>query len=333
MPTTIIGVDYSGAQADNNTWIARGLLNDDGVLRLDNAWPIPRAQLSTELLINTAAPAVAAMDFPFGVPRAFAARLCGDLKPAVMPDVWQAIAYDDNIDIDIADDDDIDIDIADGIADAGMTQAEFIAARDQFVADYKNPEQAGVVPLPADTLYCCSGEPHRAGDAKHLSAPFSPLHITRRLNMPPMTYHGIQMLRRLHSKNPHGRWYVPPMAPTAQPEHTVTLLETMPGAFLQVCGLPSIRYKARSAKAQALRRNILDGLPTRTGWPALDLTAVRNNCLANDDCLDAVVAFVCAASWARCQAHFHHPAPDELAAAQLEGWIYIPKSVCAHLAA
>ena len=328
MPTTtIIGVDYSGAQENRgiNTWIAQGVLTDGGALRLDNAWPIPRAQLFTELLINTAAPAVAAMDFPFGVPRAFAARLCGDLKPAVMPDVWQAIADDDDVDIDIADDDDIDIDIA----DAGMTQAEFIAARDQFVADYKNPERSGVVPLPADTLYCCSGEPHRAGDAKYLSGPFSPLHNVNPI-MPQMTYHGISMLRRLHSYNRDGNWYVPPMAPTAQPEHTVTLLETMPGAFLQVCGLPSIKYKARSAKAQALRRNILDGLPTRTGWPALDLTAVRKNCLANDDCLDAVVAFVCAASWARCQAHFHHPADDELAAAQLEGWIYIPKAACAY---
>ena len=320
MPT-IIGVDYSGAQADNKTWIARGLLNDDGVLRLDNAWRIPRAQLFTELLNNTAAPAVAAMDFPFGVPRAFAARLCGDPKPAVMPDVWKVIADDD--DIDITDDDGIDI------ANAGMTQAEFIATRNQFVADYGNLERSGCVPLPADTLHCCSGEPHRAGDAKYLSAPFSPLHNANP-SMPQMTYHGIQMLQRLYRYNIDGDWYVPPMELTAQPEQTVTLLETMPGAFLQVCGLPSRGYKAKSAKAQALRRNILDGLPNRTGWPALDLTAVRDDCLANDDCLDAVVAFVCAASWARCQAHFHHPTPDELAAARLEGWIYIPKAACAY---
>ena len=310
MPTTIIGVDYSGAIERGNrskTWIAQGQLTDDGELELcldDNPRRIRRAQLC-ELLANTAAPAVAAMDFPFGVPRAFATRLCGDLKPAVMPDVWQAIA------------------------DAGMTQAEFIAARDRFVAYYTNPERAGVVPLPADTLYCCSGEPHRAGDAKYLSGPFSTLHNANP-SMPQMTYHGIQMLQRLYNHNPDGHWCVPPMEPTAQPEHTVTLLETMPGAFLQVCGLPSRGYKAKSAKAQALRHNILDGLPTRTGWPALDLTAVRNNCLANDDCLDAVVAFVCAASWARCQAHFHHPAADELADAQLEGWIYIPKAACAY---
>lgn len=299
MPTTtIIGVDYSGAQADNKTWIARGRLKDGGALRLDNAWCIPRAQLC-ELLANTAAPAVAAMDFPFGVPTSFATRLCKARQPAAMPEVWRAVA--------------------------DVSLEEFIETRNRFVADHRGTHPDSV------TLHCCNGEPHRAGDAKYLSSPFSTLHNANP-SMPQMTYHGIQMLQRLYNHNPDGRWYVPPMAPTAQPEHTVTLLETMPGAFLQVCGLPSRGYKAKSAKAQALRRNILDGLPNRTGWPALDLTAVRNNCLANDDCLDAVVAFVCAASWARCQAHFHHPTAAELAAAQLEGWIYIPKSVCAHLA-
>lgn len=313
MPTTIIGVDYSGAQRESKTWIAQGQLTDDGELYLnvnphDKPRCISRAKLY-ELLLDTTAPAVAAMDFPFGVPVSFATKLCDGREPAAMPEVWQAVA--------------------------NMTWDEFINNRDQFVANHRSLQCAGASPLLPGTLYCCNGDPHRAGDAKHLSAPVSPLHIAGHLNMPPMTYHGIRMLQHLHDKNPHGRRYVPPMKPTAQPEQTVTLLETMPGAFLQVCGLPSRGYKSddNKDKARALRRNILDGLPTRTGWPALDLTAVRNNCLANDDCLDAVVAFVCAASWARCQAHFHHPTPDELADARLEGWIYIPKSVCAHLAA
>ena len=295
--TTIIGVDFSGAKAENKTWIAQGTLTEDGVLTMDYARHITRADLC-ELLAGISPPAVAGMDFPFGVPAAFADRLSPDRKPTTMPEVWQSIAK--------------------------MTPDEFVAAGHQFVADYRNPHHAGIAPLPANTLYCHDGEPQRAGDAKYLSGPYSPLHSAAP-SMPQMTYHGTQLLQRLHNETPSGRWHVPPMEPTAPPERTVTLLELMPGAFLQVCGLPARRYKGKSSSNLMLRGNILDRLPARTGWLELDLSGVRGNCLANDDCLDAVVAAVCAASWARCQGHFHHPTPDEYADAQLEGWIYIPK--------
>ena len=303
--TTIIGVDFSGAKRENKTWIACGKLSVDGTLQLNGTENVSRAKLC-ELLANTPAPAVAAMDFPFGVPKAFAARLCAGHDPSSMSDAWQAIA--------------------------NMSQECFIADRNRFVDDYKDPQHSGVAPLPAGTLYCCSGEPQRAGDAKYLSGPFSPLHsvITP---MMPMTYHGTSLLQCLHSKTASGRWHVPPMEATAPPEHTVTFLETMPGIFLQICGLPSKRYKGTSISNRTMRGNILDGLPTRSGWPDIDLSSVRDKCLQNDDCLDAVVAFVCAASWARCQDHFHHPTDDELADARLEGWIYVPKSICTHRSA
>ena len=303
--TTIIGVDFSGAKADNKTWIAWGSLPVDGALQLNGAENISRAKLY-ELLENIPAPAVAAMDFPFGVPKSFAARLCAGHAPTSMSDAWQAIA--------------------------NMSQEYFIAARNQFVADYKDAPGSGVAPLPVRTLYCCSGEPQRVGDAKYLSGPFSPLHNATP-SMPPMTYHGARLLQSWHNKTASGRWHVPPMEATASPEHTVTLLETMPGAFLQICGLPSRRYKGTSISNRMMRGNILEGLPPRSGWSDLDLSVVRANCIRNDDCLDAVVAFVCAASWARCQDHFHHPTDDELADARLEGWIYVPKSICTHRSA
>ncbi|MCY3639110.1 MAG: DUF429 domain-containing protein, partial [Chloroflexi bacterium] len=53
--------------------------------------------------------------------------------------------------------------------------------------------------------------------------------------------------------------------------------------------------------------------------------AMRMGCLANDDCLDAVVAAVAAARWAQDAAKFRQPDADELPAARLEGWIYVPK--------
>ena len=300
--TTIIGVDFSGAEREGKTWIARGVLTEDGTLQLKDAWRIKRECLY-ELLVNVTAPAVAAMDFPFGVPVAFATQLRGSHEPAAMPEVWQSIA--------------------------DMRQADFIAACNQFVKDHREPHSAADFPWPAGTTYCHLGEPLRTGDAKYISVAFSTLHSARP-SMLQMTYHGISLLKRWHDVCNANRWRVPPLNSDVPDSDAVTLMETMPGAFLQVCGLPSSKYKNNSCKSRTLRNNILDGLPTRSGWPDLDLSSVRAKCLQNDDCLDAVVAFVCAASWARCQDHFHHPIADELADARLEGWIYVPKSICTH---
>ena len=35
--TTIIGIDYSGAKSDLNTWVAQGRLTSDGALVFDSA--------------------------------------------------------------------------------------------------------------------------------------------------------------------------------------------------------------------------------------------------------------------------------------------------------
>ena len=66
----IFGVDFSGARSDQNTWLAQGVLDEAG-LTLTFCRPVPRAEL-TQMLAETSGPAVAALDFPFGVPESFA---------------------------------------------------------------------------------------------------------------------------------------------------------------------------------------------------------------------------------------------------------------------
>ena len=110
--TTIIGVDFSGARSDRNTWLTQGKLIDDCALLLDGARPIRRADLY-DLLFTVSTPAVAALDFPFGVPSLFARFLSSQRPPSAMPALWRAVA--------------------------GMSQAEFIAARNNFVAVTANP--------------------------------------------------------------------------------------------------------------------------------------------------------------------------------------------------
>jgi len=102
----IFGVDYSGARGDRNTWISRGVL-EDSQLALESCGPIGRREL-TEVLGETQQkmPTVAALDFPFSVPREFAAFW--QPEAATMPELWSAAA--------------------------AMELEEFLDLRDQFVA-------------------------------------------------------------------------------------------------------------------------------------------------------------------------------------------------------
>lgn len=278
--TTIIGVDFSGARSDRNTWISRGKLTDDGALLLGGTRSIRRNELY-DLLPTVPTPAVAALDFPFGVPSQFARFLSPERMPHDMPSLWRAVA--------------------------SMSQAEFIAGRNAFVADY--------------------GEPKRAGDRKHHPESYSPLHNVNP-NMLPMTHAGIQLLHQWHQQYPLRR-HVPPIPCQAPADETMALLELMPGALLKSLNLPYKGYKRGRQSAQ-LRTAILDSLALKSGIPMPNLDKVRPDCLANDDCLDSVVAAVGAAIWARDSARFRHPQPGELADAQLEGWIYVPLPLPAH---
>jgi len=84
----IFGVDFSGATDDRNTWVAEASV-EDGVLSLDSCRPIRRACL-TELLDEAPTPCLAAMDFPFGLPLAFAAYWLG--KATSLVDLWETAA-------------------------------------------------------------------------------------------------------------------------------------------------------------------------------------------------------------------------------------------------
>ena len=85
---TIVGVDFSGAQSDKNTWITEGTLEGD---KLEIACPysIKRNHL-TEYLKSLKSDTVAGLDFPFGIPIAFAKYL--GLSKYEMPDSWSVIA-------------------------------------------------------------------------------------------------------------------------------------------------------------------------------------------------------------------------------------------------
>ena len=102
----VIGVDFSGAKQDANTWMASGVLRSDG-LQVNDIRSVTRDEL---LALLRAAPegAVASVDFPFSVPQPFANVLAG--SPNDMADVWA------------------------GVAD--MSMEEFIALRDTFVAEH-----------------------------------------------------------------------------------------------------------------------------------------------------------------------------------------------------
>ena len=281
--TTIIGVDFSGHRDDRNTWMACGHLTEKGALVLHSVQPVRRCDLY-DFLFDIPTPAVAALDFPFGVPRAFAEFLSGEAPLWDMAAVWQVVS--------------------------SLASAEFVARRDEFVGQHPD------LPL-------SQREPKRAGDLAYHRESYSPLH-TVNPNMLPMTYEGICMLQRWHEERPD-RWDVPPMEPTGSATDRVTLLELMPGALLKSIGLPYKGYK-KGRVALEKRDAILGGLAEASGVDLPNLDRVRMACRANDDCLDAVVAAVGAAAWAKDASRFHHPNSDELADAELEGWIYVPRN-------
>ena len=114
--TAIVGVDFSGHRDDRNTWVARGRLDAGGALLLDSVQPASRADLY-DLLTVISTPAVAALDFPFGVPAEFAHLLSPKRPPRAMPDLWQTVS--------------------------GMAAGDFHAARDRFVANHGELKRSG----------------------------------------------------------------------------------------------------------------------------------------------------------------------------------------------
>ena len=89
---TIIGVDFSGAGADskiNTTWVTAARLQvETRLLTLGYCKPMSRDDLVI-LLESLPNETVAAMDFPFSVPWAFAQEIVPDTDR--MPELWRAV--------------------------------------------------------------------------------------------------------------------------------------------------------------------------------------------------------------------------------------------------
>ena len=107
----IIGIDYSGARSDRQTWVAEGVL-DGPMLRLEGCRRVSREELSN-LLAGGPSPAVAALDFPFSVPHSFAQFW--QPEAVAMPDLWRAAA--------------------------AMDLDNFLGLRDQFVDQHGEPRR------------------------------------------------------------------------------------------------------------------------------------------------------------------------------------------------
>ena len=107
----ILGVDYSGAKTDDRTWMASGFLDQEALV-LQDCRPVRRAELA-EILVSLDQGSVAALDFPFSVPKDFAQFW----QPGTtrMPDLWAAAAM--------------------------MDLAQFMVWRDDFVASYGEPKR------------------------------------------------------------------------------------------------------------------------------------------------------------------------------------------------
>ena len=91
--TVIIGVDFSGAARDRDTWVAQGFL-DNGNLLLERVQPIRRGDLY-DLMLGLLAPAVAAIDFPFGLPEEFLRHIGVTDDYQTIADIWPVLAYTD----------------------------------------------------------------------------------------------------------------------------------------------------------------------------------------------------------------------------------------------
>lgn len=92
MPTTIIGVDFSGAEP-NYSAVTEAIL-ERGCLAIESCYCLPkkRADAHTQLenlLQKLPNGAGVAMDFPFSVPQVFADELITSVSS--MPDVWAAV--------------------------------------------------------------------------------------------------------------------------------------------------------------------------------------------------------------------------------------------------
>ena len=286
--TRIIGVDFSGAVRERNTWICEGTF-DGEVLYICRCHSIPRDEL-TDKLSQIDEPAVAAMDFPFSVPKEFI-DYWGEHDSTVrsaetMPELWRAAVQ------------------------LSSSNAKLKRWCTKFVNERKRNR---VVPA----------EPVRRVDYYHPGS-FSPLHSVHP-DMVPMTFRGMQMLHQVW-KNSDCR--VLPLDCATRQGHLL-LMEVMPGLVLTAMGLPHQNYKGKKKAPREIRKYIWRNLESRSGITIkLEEKAtigIESKVICNDDCLDAIVAAIAASLWNLSEDNFHRPPTRSLEETiRKEGWLYTP---------
>lgn len=97
-----------------------------------------------------------------------------------------------------------------------------------------------------------------------------------------------------------------------------SICEVYPGATLRLWGFETKGYRASLEQ----RAELLSQLKTRAPW--LDLGDFEDQMLQSTDCFDAVIASVAARSVAL--GAYSKPSKEQLAKANLEGWICLPNS-------
>ena len=284
---TIVGVDFSGDEKNNSTWMTTGDLRD-GALELKSCERLSKKRgdahqyLEKRLRAFLLGGAIVAMDFPFGVPQAFAdTGFCPNASK--ISDLWEA-------------------------ANSKGDLKDYLEGEDGL----KNRLQKGNL---KEFMKC-----KRTAD-KELPESYSPLNPAQP-NMLPMTLYGMQMLYRLWNA-PDLDFHVP-LRNDANRKGPL-LMEVMPGAALYAFRLPHKTYKKHFNALQE-RQKIFDELSTRFDISILNLSKFRDHCMFSDDALDSIVAAVVAAKWARGD-EFQHPNPNANSIVQVEGCIFVPMPI------
>ena len=292
--TKIIGVDFSGAVTRNTTWVAKGELKGR-ILTIKTCFKPASKQEEAhlkvkEILTRLPPGAVAAMDFPFSVPKSFLehwSALDEQISSArTMPDLWRR---------------------------AGELKKSNKKLRrwcKEFVNKRKKDE---IFPT----------EPKRVGDFYSPNS-FSPLHRVRP-DMVAMTFRGMEILQKVWDNS---QCQVPPINFPERTGSQV--IEVMPSAILSAMGLTNSGYKGKGKECKKFREVIWDNLSCKSGIKLNDPNDCRNKAIydSGGDCLDAVVAAIAAALWHIDQEIFHGP-PMQCSSRWddvilKEGWLYTP---------
>ena len=183
--------------------------------------------------------------------------------------------------------------------------------------------------------------PLRIGDL-YSSLPLSILNLRMRR----MTFYGMKLLHHLWESASGFR--VPPLNESGR--KGPVLLEVMPGAALEVLGLPYKLYK-NGPKKQDNRNKILESLGSKSKVKITNLAPFAETHRSNNDALDSLVAAVVAALWDLDKLQFRSPSCGptnlpidskglirsrraakealdipQLEAARREGWVYVPEN-------